>query len=246
MNSLQNDTNESVAAFHTTLMTIVGITCFFSIIGSILIILSYLLLRDMRTNARLILVHLSLADLGVGMANLFGDAVQFNKYFYNTSAPTKSRGAYSLRSTSMGDLCKVQAFVAHFCTISSVLWTMMLAVFMYTVITKMNHVILSKKNWKFMIFACIFSYGIPLLITIWMICTNKLGFAPSDTSGWCGGIIIRPRPQIYYEDHIHYKYKDYMAAIFGYDLWIVLTCVVIMVIYGSLHCYVRQEVRIMA
>lgn len=209
------------------LRAVVGVTCSLSMAGSLLIILSYILFRDLRTNARLILLHLSLADFGVAFSNLFGACYQFDRFFHFNSTV--------LSPPSVRRLCTAQAFLAHFSTISSVLWTMMLAAYMYTVVVKFSSSgVAAKKNQWFMRFSYVFCYGITLFINVWMLCTQKLGFSPFSTSGWCGTILHRVNSGA--------REVNYLIAIFGYDLWIVLTTVVIIVIYFSLHFHVRREV----
>lgn len=228
--TLDNDTLHK----HVGLRIVVGITCFLSLLGSLLIILSYVLFKDLRTSARLILVHLSVADFGVAASNLFGEAYHFDRHFNGS--------LNSLTPVSLDRLCKAQAFFAHFCTISSVLWTMALAAFMYVVVTKLKSSVASDKG--FLRFSYVFCYGLSLLVNVWMICTNRLGFSPFDTAGWCGTIIHKVKhsedepENLYHHDHI----IDYMSAVFGYDMWIVLTFIFIIVTYFALHFYMRQEV----
>ena len=213
---------------------VVGTTCALSILGSLLIIISYVLFKDLRTQARLILAHLSVADLGVGASNLFGIAYGFDSHFNNSNTAGDS---WLLSPPSVDKLCKAQAFTAHFFTISSVLWTMALAVYMYTVITRLKLVALAVKvSRSFLWSSCVFCYGMSLLVTVWMLCTTppKLGFSPYDAGGWCSTII-------YKKDH-HKVKINYMSSILGYDLWIITTCIFIIAIYTSLHFYVRQEV----
>lgn len=214
------------------LRAVVGVTCALSIFGSLLIILSYVLFKELRTNARLILVHLSLADFGVAFSNLFGDWYRF--YQYAPPCATNVPGMPLLSPPSVNRLCIAQAFLAHFSTISSVLWTMMLAAYMYTVVTKIKEAPLG--NMWLMGFSYLFCYGMPLVLNIWMVCTGKLGFSPYDTSGWCGSILT----DAHVIDGRHNK--DYFTAVLGYDLWILLTIIFIMAIYFSLHFYVRREV----
>ena len=61
---------------------IVGVTCFLSIVGAILIILSYVCFKNLRTRAREVLFHLSLMDLGVAAANFIGDIVYFDQFYH--------------------------------------------------------------------------------------------------------------------------------------------------------------------
>lgn len=211
------------------LRAVVGVTCVLSIVGSALIILSYLFFRDLRTNARLILFHLSISDLVVSIANLCGDAAQFENYFNQTLAKLDFRT--DLYPTYIDDLCKLQAFIAHLFTISSVLWTLMLSAYMYAVTTKLSRLSV-KENRAFNLFACVFCYGMALFICVWMICTKRLGYSPYNTSGWCGSIGW----------NVITKKTDYISLALGYDLWIFLTSFFIIVTYLSLHLYVKQEV----
>ena len=121
-----------VAHAEPGLRSVVGVTCCLSILGSVFIILSYLLFPGLRTNARLILLHLSLADFGVAASNLFGIAFRFERFY----VPPKNGSTIPvdiLTPSSVNNLCKAEAFIAHFSTISSMLWTMALAAFMYNV-----------------------------------------------------------------------------------------------------------------
>ena len=215
---------------------VAGTTCCLSIIGSVLIIFSYLFFKDLRTNARLILVHISLADFGVAACNLFGIAFKFERFLNVTLQPSH----FKFTSTTVKHLCKAEAFIAHFSTLSSVLWTMALAAYMYAIIiSKLNNSNNSDENKQgkwFVRISCVICYGLTIFVDVWMFCTGKLGYSPSYTSGWCGTILMH-KP-------LEEKIKDYMSVFFGYDLWIILTMFFIIVIYLSLHFYVRNEVSI--
>ena len=215
---------------------VAGTTCCLSIIGSILIIFSYLFFKDLRTNARLILVHISLADFGVAVCNLFGIAFDYDR-FKNINSTTDIQSSV-FTSTTVKHLCRAEAFIAHFSTLSSVLWTMALAAYMYAVvITKLNNGNKNEENKQgkwFVRISCVICYGLTIFVDVWMFCTGKLGYSPSYTSGWCGTITN-------YRE-LEEKRRDYMSVFFGYDLWIILTMFFIVVIYLSLHFYVRNEV----
>jgi len=206
---------------------VVGVTCALSVIGSLFIILSYVVFRDLRSNARLLLVHLSISDLGVSLCNLVGEVARFGDYFNHTKFDYKD----NLTPPSYDHFCKVQAFIAHYFTISSVLWTLVLSIYMYAVTTKLNR-LSPKENLIFNFCACVTCYGTALLISLWLQFTHHLGFSPYSSSGWCGTII----------SDIYTRRLDYMAAIFGYDIWIVLTSFLIIVIYLSILLHVREEV----
>ena len=62
-------------------------------------------------------------DFGVGLANFIGATVYFDEYYIS--------GGGACDAMQYEVSCKAQAFVALFCTNSSVLWTIMLAVYLY-------------------------------------------------------------------------------------------------------------------
>ena len=209
----------------TALRAVVGVSCGLSIIGSLVIILSYILFKKRRTRAREILLHISLMDLGVALANLIGLSVYFDKYFvkevYNKSyePPAYIEG-----------LCKTQAFFAAFCTYSSILWTIALAGFLYFLIVHHKTRIAIYFYWL----SHIVCYVLPLMVSLWLVLTNKLGYSPLNSSGWCTLInrdIVNEKP-------------DFFITIFGNDLWVYLTIVTIPLLYMSIRCYLANQVRV--
>ena len=215
---------------NVSVRAISGLSSALSILGSALIILSYLCFRSLRTRARLILVHLALTDMGVGIANLVGIIVNFDQYFPHGDLPANVAQQPNL---SIVNLCKTQASVAEYCTLSSVLWTSCLAVYMYLLIVNKN----SKQTKMFLWFSYVFCYGMPLLVTVWMLCTERLGYSPYNSSGWCSTVLVKP----YYGGSK--AGIDVMAAIIGYDMWIILTIVLIAVLYISVFSHVRLQVQ---
>ncbi len=200
-----------------------------SVVGSALIILSYLCFRSLRTRARLILVHLALTDMGVAIANLVGIVVNFDQYY-----PQSNPHSWYSPNISIQILCKTQASFAEYCTLSSVLWTSCLAVYMYLLIVNQSQ----KQIKYFLLFSYAFCYGMPLLVTLWMLSTQRLGYSPYNSSGWCSVILVKP----YYGNS---KTRiDLMADVLGYDLWVFLTMTLILVLYISVFTYVRQQVSL--
>lgn len=165
---------------------VVGVTCFFSLIGALIIILSYFFNKDIRTKSRQILVHLSVADFGVALANLIGVIVYFDQYIRDCTADMKvlhpskllpvngtalSPGPIhaSVSCRVLHNLCEAQAFVAGYSTLASVLWTQILAVYIYCLVV-LSH---SKVYVKVLYFAYFFCWGMPLLVCFWLLFTGK-------------------------------------------------------------------------
>lgn len=223
---MESTTIDSVVLHKETGMRVaVGITCVLSILGSFLIIASYILFKDIRTRARLILFHLSLMDLGVGMANLVGDAVRFERFYVRNSTLVDPDDVPKI-------FCEGQAFFAEFCTISSILWTCALAVYMYFLAVEKSTAFM-----RVFIWVCyVMCYGTPLFVTIWTLMTERLGYAPYNSSGWCSIILKNVRM-----GHSAPN-TDIYGAVFSYDVWIITTIMLTVVVYLSTHYLVRNEV----
>ena len=215
----------------TTIRGIVGTACVFSMIGSLLIIFSYLFAKELRTQTRKILLHLSLMDFGTALANFVGLTVYFDKYYIKAEQKPHTFWENHLPSKAVQYSCIGDAFVAIYCTNSSVLWTISMAVYLYFRIVR--HSQCSEKFYQYLLYIFyVFNYGFPLLITLWMAFTNRLGFAPWDSSGWCTVIVEKPP---------HGVKIDKIAAIFGSDLWILITIAIIPPLYLSIKIHAKRQ-----
>ena len=251
--------NVSYAVNDISVKTVVGITCCLAMVGSLFVILSFLLFKSLRSEARQILVNLSLMDFGIAMANMTGIAANFDGYFSNRSEV----------NVHMEGFCKAQAFVAMFSTYSSILWTISLAIYMYLLVFQIHRYPL-----RYYLFCCYaFCYGISFGLSLWLLLTNRLGYAPFNSSGWCTIIVNNvtvtdnSSGSVYYNasgivENISAQYghttllqnrvpedsitdtlvistTDYCVAIFGYDLWIYLAIITCVTLYLALFLQLR-------
>jgi G protein-coupled receptor 157 len=222
---------------------VVGVTCSLSIIGSLLIILSYVCFKDLRTRARYILVHLSLMDLILAVSNLVGIAGNFDQrsiesnsnYNVNESLPMKFNDTI---------YCRIQGLFTLYSTLSSILWTIFLAVFVYILVTAGN----PKRITKFlMLFCYLLCYGLPLLPSLWAFFSGKVGYAPLQSSGWCAlkshhVYVSFTSAKNGSDDHIYCVSTDVYTNFFAYNLWIVMAFGVIVFTYLSVHCHITNKV----
>lgn len=231
MESADDTSNcSSIYTKHWQIRAVSGISCSASILGSALIILSYACFKKLRTRVREILVHLSVADAGVATANLIGIVVYFDRYY--TIKCDENGNAYKLippHDSYINGLCKTQAFFALYFTLCSILWTISLAVYLYFVLV--HH---GTRNAKlFLVFAYFFCYGFPLLLSLWPALTNKLGYSPYNSAGWCTVILVDPESP---------QQRDVFMGVMGYDLWIYLALVLVTVLYLAMKSFLREEV----
>ena len=218
----------------------VGVTCVLSMIGASLIIISFLCFKHQRSPTRFILFNISIMDFLVALANFVGDVGDFDNYYINRTSTkyiceTDDYGFTKLDSgmmitppTIINTVCVAQATVALYSTLSSVLWTISLAVYLYFLITQSK----TQAARYSIYFSLVFCYGMPLFITLWMLLTHKLGYSPYNAAGWCSMIIYDPE-----NGDI-----DRFLAVFGYDLWIYLTMFLIVVLYFGLRIYLAVQV----
>ena len=209
---------------------VVGVSCSLSILGSLLIIISYILFKTRRTRAREILLHISFMDLGVALANLIGLSVYFDGYYVGKFNATSGQWEVS---ASINGLCKTQAFVAEYCTLASILWTIALAGFLYFLIV--YH--MTRRAIYFLKFSYLVCYALPLLVSLWLLFTGKLGYSPFDSSGWCS--IVGKKVV---DNEVTVKETYTFSTMIGFDMWVVLAIVTIPVFYLAIRCHLASQV----
>lgn len=168
------NTNATMIPRHTAITTILSSVA--SMIGSFLIIFTFLLWKDVRTVARAILVFLAIADFLTASGYLFGSIVFLS---YNPSIEdspgTKNSSSYQM-------LCIAQSFITTLFPISSFLWTTHLAIYLFVTIV-LHKIKLAK---KLLVVFHLTAWGIPLLVCLPSAITGKLGPSSDYTSsGWC-------------------------------------------------------------
>ena len=205
--------NGTLTGVPVSLRAVVGVTCILSMAGALLIIFSYILIKEIRTTARKILLHLSIMDFTVAAAHSIGILINFDQYYFVNPANVSVQ-YYKV----VNDGCQAQAFFSMYGTISSILWTNCMAVYIYLCILQ-----LPKVAWSMYVFY-ILNYGLSLIVSLWFLLTGKFGFSPYGGSGWCSVID--------YNIVTGGKYR--MTTIFGNDIWIYLTVIIVPLIYISL------------
>lgn len=202
---------------------VVAVVCVLTIIGSVVILVSYVCFRSLRSKARLILVHISVMDLAVGASNLIGLLVFYR--YYNMSS--------SSFPPALDGFCQFQAFVAEYSTLSSVLWTVSLGVYMYILVAPSMVARTRDKRFyaRFMWCSSIISYGLPLVVTLWLLLTGRLGYSPEDSAGWCTVITY---------NNATGKDNAYVSLI-GYDIWMYLAILLIAILYIASKINLRHQ-----
>jgi G protein-coupled receptor 157 len=206
-------TNGTLLGVSTSVRALVGVTCILSMAGALLIIFSYILIKEIRTTTRKILLHLSIMDFMAAAGNSIGVFINFDQYFVDSTNNVSSqvRGA-----------CEAQAFFSMYGTISSILWTNCMAVYIYLHVMQLPKVV-----WSMYVFY-VLNYGLPLITSLWFLVTKKFGYSPYGGSGWCSVII--------YDNETGWTLP--IVIFFANDIWVYLTVIIVPLIYLSLKVHV--------
>lgn len=208
-----------------TIRSISAVTCALSMMGSVAIILSYVLIKDIRSKARELLVHLSVMDLTYATANFIGTILPYDKYLVHRH----SGHAHD----NYKRVCQAQAFFAAYGTIGSMLWTLGVAVYLYYRVISHN-VRLTKRVVRVLYVVC---YVLPLYVSLWLLVRKHYGYPRSEnyTGGWCTFLMGA-------DTHEKGKFDEELLLFMVNDIWILLTFVTIIPIYLIIHCQIKAEV----
>ena len=160
------------------------------------------------------------------LANFIGIAVNFDALLdKNNPHPPANR-------ETVNNLCIAQAGFAMYGTLSSILWTLAISVYFYACIMMEADKKLAKRIVTGFYVVC---YGLPLLLLVWFLPSEKIGYSPVAGSGWCS-LILKPNNNMrnYGENNIR--------LIFGGSLWTYISFVLIPVITVSLLIYIKLKV----
>ena len=216
----------ATAGLGTYLAFVTMISSSVSILGSALIIVTFIMWKDIRTVARAIVVFLAVADFFTAAGYLFGAIVTYT-YRNDENA---NHGHYD-------KMCEFQSFITTAFPISSFLWTAHLATYLYVAIVNAKP-LLAK---KLLIVFHITGWGIPLAICIPAVWTGHLGTANSRTSvSWCFVKFNDTNPN---STHV---FTERLAEYYGFELlcgkfWEIATYFVALMLYVSVKVVLRKR-----
>lgn len=205
-----------------------------SIIGSLLIICTFLRWKDLRTIARMILVFLALSDLLAGIGYVFGAAIYIRYYYITGYCPISSNDSAYLNpavNVSLYEhLCTAQSFLTTIMPMASFLWTANLAIYLlYSIVwPKM------KFTKILMIIFHVTAWGIPLVTCITVISTDYFGSSESRSSGgWCWIKYKKPSHRVNY----------YVVELMAGKIWELGVCVLALFVCIAIKVVVAKRFR---
>lgn len=199
---------------NTTLnRTLMAITSAFSLFGALVIMVTYITWKDIRTTSRKILAYISIADCVVVASYRFGAFLPPN---------------------TNSDACVTQSFLSTTANLWSFFWTTFMVIFLYITIARQKPRMVEKLFWAWHIIG----WGVPVLIVERALEDDVLAWDRNDrdiySSGWCW---------IRVQDGGKSAHKSIMWMLITGEVWEVLVFVTVLLFYGLLKCHIRQEVK---
>lgn len=204
------------------------LSCTLSILGSLLILYTYIRWKDLRTGSRSIIIFLSIADLATAVGYVIGSVNYI--YFFGGKENTQPCNVYNT-------VCQIQSFVTSTSSLWSFAWTTILAVYLYLVIVK-NKIRLAN---QLMPFYHIVAWLLPLLITLPLLIKDKLGYTPYAASNWCFIKYTLPNDEWNYACG-RFNYEMAYLVLLGGKAWEILTYIIVIVLYAAMKWHIYKEV----
>ncbi|XP_033103009.1 G-protein coupled receptor 157-like [Anneissia japonica] len=209
----KNDTCSQPFDIHKWVPVTILISCVLSVIGSLLIICTFIIWRDLRTKARKLLVYLSITNFLASVGYAYGISNNLLKSnFFNSTE------------------CEVQSGITTFSETSSYLWTVAIATYIYASIVKSCRMVL---DWLIRIFHLV-CWGVPLVTVVVAVNFKVLGYDNScTTAGWCWIHNFSPK----------HKFEWMMWRLIGGKFWEMAAYFVLLILYFQINkcmCYQNQ------
>lgn len=208
-------------------------SCIASMFGSILVVIPFLLWRDVRSGLRRIVTYLAIADFFTAAGYTLAS---FNYIRYKHHIKVDE---YISACKTFSIICQIQAYISSWASLSSFWWTAILALYLYKTVTKGHMNALNKWFPLFHVLA----WGSPMIVMLPLLCTGSLGYSLFSAGGWC--FISNQRNTM---DHpFHPSYQDYHSSLVtvikilaGGKFVEISTYVWVITLYGMMHLNLRK------
>ena len=191
-----------------------------SCLGSILIVVVYLVLKDVRTGAQKVITLLAIADFLTAFGYIIGSA-NFLHHFN-----VKSNERCEIFHT----VCEIQSFVTTWSTMCSYAWNSILAFYFFVEIVYNRPQLAARLLPLYNVIA----WAAPLTIVIPLLAYGKLGYAPYVASNWC---YIKDTD---YSSNLRHKGDTIAFILIAGKLWEMIIYVFILVLYCVLTAHISK------
>ena len=193
----------------------------FSCLGSILIVVTFFVLKDMRSGAQKIITFLALADFVSAAGYIVGSSnflIHFNKTDHKECQVFQ-------------DICVTQATFTSWSSLVSFLWTAILAFYFYLIMVYRRVQVAA----RLMPLYHIVAWGLPLFVVVPLAATSHLGYAPYAASNWC---FVKDTG--YARSGLKTNPVEIIIILFDGKLWEILTYVIVTVLFILISTHVAK------
>ncbi len=189
-----------------------------SCIGSLLILLAYWVLKELRTTAQKIITLLSVSDLLTAVGYLIA-GWNFLTHFNETD---------KIKCDTFLMVCRAQSFITTWSTLCSFGWTVALALHFYLIVRYCKQELIS----KILVFDNIVIWSLPTVIIVTLLATHNLGYTRYATSNWC-----YVTDTLYPSSDLRYSGATIGLMLVAGNLWELISYVAVI----SLYTLTRRE-----
>ena len=248
---------------NTALSAVQGIVAFLSTIGSVLLILSYIVLTRLRTKSRLLIAHLAAANFLQALPNFLAVFMNFQKKFKfnsgsgaspmngtiitNISDITESltcSGEEHLFDHTIHNYCGLCVYLQFFSLLGilgTIFWTLCVCIHYFILVFYWNRHLASRM-------ACVYyvvAWPVPLAICMWLLFHNWLGFEPTYSTVSCGirtSCVPNHHPYHYRQSYNANNWNRIIGVVFGLKIWQLLAFLVIPCLFLAIQYKNRKNV----
>ena len=243
-----------------------GVVTVLSIVGSLLLILSHVILHPLRrSKSRILITHLAAASFLQAFPNFIAVFMDLRTRFRidntaNSLDPTM--GNHTSNATEnlivctgtnqIFDkttrvycyLCVYQGFISLIGTLSTVFWTVCICVHYFILVSCQNNKLASHMTYAYYVIAWL----VPLGICLWLLFHNWLGFKPTYSTVNCGirtDCVPHHHPYHYSRNDSSYDADNWNRAIgvlFGLKIWQLLAFLTIPCLFVAIRYKKRKHV----
>ena len=236
-----NGSNLVVFDPYAPILTI--LSCSFSVLGAVAIILSYIYWKESRSTSRAILLCIALSDLISALGYIFGAGLFLGTFNTNDTNASALNGARKVDAETVetmwlfNNLCQFQSFITTTGMMCSFWWTTILSLHLFLSVAKMR---LDFSRKLFPVYIAL-ATGVPLAVSIPAVATGWLGMGNSTASvSWC---FIRLKLNEIDPAHpsLHSPAYDSLEFIAG-KMWEIVAFILIFSFYVALKCAMTKRV----
>ena len=216
------------------------VSCSLSVLGSLLIFLTYFLLKGIRNTAQKIITLLAVADLFTASGYLLA-GWNFLTHFQETD-PSRCVNVFQ-------PVCAIQSYITTWSSLCSFSWTCALALHFYLILSP------SKKHLppKILVYENIVAWMVPIVIVLPLLCADRLGFTQYASSNWCfikdaeiyshNSHTSSPRGSNSTSGGAGMGWKTITLMFVAGKFWEILSYVFVVVMYGLTRRKFRKQVQ---